>query len=174
MSKGSMKIIRRLPDAPVPTKPVKVKEKAPRLSSAIDLDPVVVDDPPEPKKEKPSHAVPQKKQAKNAEIGCSAAAEKARQRAVPVIELYKQGELTADIAEATGIPERSVKGIIARYIKAGKVKKTPNKEDRYIAELYNAGLNYSEMAEKLGTTGGAVASKLRKIRRMGLIGKRAQ
>lgn len=124
-------------------------------------------DPPMEKKATDSHA-------KVGDAGRAASKEKARVRAIPVIELYKNGASNEEIAAATGIPAKTVGGIIGRYIKSGQVEITPSKEDLRLAELFNSGTSYKDMAELMNFTGGALSSKLYKIRRMGLIGKRTQ
>ena len=169
MSKGSMKILRKLPDAPEPTRPVRINTLSTDkyMNSLIGNTPAPLDksglnrDHNDGDHEK-----------KIGEEGRVSAIEKARQRAVPVIELYKNGATNAEISAATGICERTVRGIIGRYIKSGKIKVTPSSEDKELAELYNSGKSYDEMADEMNLTGGALSSKLHKIRKMGLIGKR--
>lgn len=173
MSKGSMKILRKLPDAPTPTKPYRSNSRGKEtITSAIDdADPIEV----EPKK-KLSEV--QKKAAARARglatinEARAKSIENARRRALPVLELYKNEATIDEIVTATGIPKRTVQGIIGRYIKSGEVKVVFSHEDKRLAALYNEGLSYEEMSAMLHLTGGALSSKLYRIRRLGLIGKR--
>lgn len=166
-----MKILRKLPGAPAPTKAARVNtmsnDKYMNSLAIVADTPISLkgDDPPWKKITADQHA-------KVGDAGRAAAKEKARVRAIPVIELYKNGASNEDIAAATGIPAKTVRDIISRYTKSGKVKITPSKEDLRLAELFNSGMSYKDMAELMNFTGGALSSKLYKIRRMGLIGKR--
>ena len=164
-SKGSMKILRRLPEAPAPTKAVRVNSQT--IDPYMDIDNLepVTDDEVEKQT---------KKMPKVGDAGRLASIEKARKRAEPVIKLYKDGSTTREISEATGIPERTVRGIIGRYIKNGELQITPTKTERLLAELYNSGKSYKEMQELVGLSSGSLSSKLYRLRKIGLIGKREQ
>lgn len=168
MSKGSMKILRPLPDAPTPTKPVRTKAKERIDWATIDDDPITSD--LSARKSSRSESKPKSVGAAGREL----AMENARKRAMPIIELYKNGATVPEIATATGLKERTINGIIGRYIKSGKVAVTPSHEDKRLAELYNSGMSYNDMAGLLQLTGGALSSKIHKIRRMGLIGNRTE
>lgn len=170
-----MKILRPLPDAPTPTKPFRSNRREDKLiTSAID-DSDSIDFGP---KKKPSEE--QKMEAARARglatinDARAKSIENARRRALPVLELYKNEATIDEIATATGIPKRTVQGIIGRYIKNGEVKVVFSHEDKRLAALYNEGLSYEEMSAMLHLTGGALSSKLYRIRRLGLIEKRKE
>ncbi len=175
MSKGSMKILRPLPDAPTPTKPFRSnrREKETITSAIDDADPIEV----EPKKklsEEQKMAAARARGLATINEARAKSIENARRRALPVLELYKNEATIDEIVTATGIPKRTVHGIIGRYIKSGEVKVVFSHEDKRLAELYNEGLSYEEMSAMLHLTGGSLSSKLHRIRRLGLIGKRKE
>lgn len=173
MSKGSMRILRPLPDAPTPTKPYRTNSRGKEnITSAIDdADPIEF----EPKKklsEEQKMAAARARGLATINDARAKSIENARRRALPVLEMYKNEATIDEIVTATGIPKRTVQGIIGRYIKSGEVKVVFSREDKRLAALYNEGLSYEEMSAMLHLTGGALSSKLYRIRRLGLIGKR--
>ena len=173
MSKGSMKILKPLPDAPTPTKPFMSNRREDELiTSAIDdADPIEI----EPKKklsEEQKMAAARARGLATINEARAKSIENARRRALPVLNLYKAGATTNEIMHETGMAKRTVQGIIGRYIKSGEIEWTPSREEKKLAELYEAGMSYNDMCEVLGLTGGSLSGKLARIRRMGLIGKR--
>ena len=174
MSKGSMKILRPLPDAPTPTKPFRSNRREDELiTSAIDdSDSIDGFGPKKKLSDEQKMAAARARGLATINDARAKSIENARLRALPIIELYKNEATIDEIVTATGIPKRTVQGIIGRYIKSGEVKVVFSHEDRRLAELYNEGLSYEEMSAMLHLTGGALSSKLHRIRRLGLIGKR--
>lgn len=173
MSKGSMKILRPLPDAPTPTKPYRSNRREEEIiTSAIDDSDSIDFGPKKNPSEEQKLAAARARGLATINEARAKSIENARRRALPVLELYKNEATIDEIVTATGISKRTVQGIIGRYIKSGEVKVVFSHEDKRLAELYNEGLSYEEMSAMLHLTGGALSSKLHRIRRLGLIGKR--
>lgn len=164
-----MRILRPLPDAPTPTRPVLTNVKRRTDWGSIDAEPADLEMPLTKSRKKQETGM-----KKTGDAGREQALANARKRAMPIIMMYKDGATIPEIAAATGYKDRQVKGIIGRYIKSGKVEVTPSHEDKQIAELYNSGMSHKAMAEQLHMTHGALSSKIHKIRRMGLVGKRVE
>ena len=152
----------RLPDRGAPTKDINVKQELPDLP--ITVIPRVKPSKPKKPKRCTKAFVPERKDLWTPENDAE------------LMKRYWDGESYEDIAEKLGRSAKAVK-IRANAIRneqgkrprrVGKSMFWQESEDKILIEMFEAGNSYKDIAEKLGRTYMAIATRIKVLRDMGI------
>ena len=166
--KNSIRVIRKLPDAPAPTK---AAYKKPVIGEGkyIKVLPSVYKPKPAPipkPRPNPAKKVKEKKEKKPAERQPKYWTEEKNQR---LIELYSSGMKINDIAGEMGISRGAVVGAVTRLANKGRLESRRSlviwtDEDLIrMKELRDSGKTFGEIADAMGRTQKAVTEQYRRF-----------
>lgn len=160
---SSMRIIRLLPDAPTPTKPMHVKEvqgiRPEHLEVRPYRPPVVVSSKPAPKHRKPTWAIEESARRK---------AEERERRKEEAIRMWRDGVPFDEIAERLGVNTCSVYDY-TRDLRVAKRDAEMTRHDEAVIRMYEEGMTYQQMADELGIKKRDICNIVQRLHKYGKI-----
>ena len=158
---SSMRILRPLPDAPTPTKPMHVKEvqgiRPEHLEVRPYRPPVVVAS--KPKHKKPTWAIKESARRK---------AEERERRKEEAIRMWRAGVPFDEIAERLGVNTCSVYDY-TRDLRVAKRDAEMTRHDEAVIRMYEEGRTYQQMADELGIKKRDICNIVQRLHKYGKI-----